>query len=135
MLVTIHDVFHASLLSLYCHTQEHGQNFPQPPPEIIDGEMEFEVESIKNHQYHGHRRKLQYLIRWKGYPSADDTWKDADQTFAPELIALYHCHHPLKDKRAHSSRRVAIHSSLPCHLVTPQLSLPPLPLHTMSPKS
>ena len=77
---------------------QHGPNFPRPPLEIVDGEAEFEVESIKNHCYHRRWRKLQYLIGWKGYPSADDTWEDADQTFAPELIALYHCHHPLKDK-------------------------------------
>ena len=125
---TIHDVFHASLLSLFRHTPQHGQSFSRPPLEIVDGEAEFKVESIKNHRYHGRRRKLQYLIGWKGYPSADDTWEDADQIFAPALIALYHRHHSLKDKRAHSSRRVAIHSSSLCLPATPPLSpllLPP----------
>ena len=117
---------------LYHHTQQHRQNFPHPPPEIVDGETEFEVESIKNHCFRGHRHKLQYLIGWKGYPSADNTWEDANQVFAPELITLYHHHHPLRDKRAHSSRRVAICSSLSCLLATLQTSLPPPPLHTMS---
>ena len=126
---TIHNVFHASLLSPYHHTPQHRQNFPHPPPEIVDGEAEFEVECIKNHRYHGRQCKLQYLIGWKGYPSADNTWEDADQTFAPELIALYHRHHPLRDKRTHSSRRVAIRSIPPCLLATlltsPLLPLPP----------
>jgi hypothetical protein len=60
---TIHNVFHTALLTPYSETPQHGSNFPCPPLEIIDGEMEFEVEAIKNHRFHGHRRKLQYLIR------------------------------------------------------------------------
>jgi hypothetical protein len=57
---TIHNVFHAGLLTPYSETPQHGSNFPRPPPEIIDGESEFEVEAIKNHRFHGRRRKLQY---------------------------------------------------------------------------
>ena len=125
---TIHDVFHASLLSPFRHTAQRGQDFPRPPPEMVEGEAEFEVEAIKNHRLYGRRRQLQYLIGWKGYPSADDTWENADQVFAPALIAQYHRHHPLQNKRARSSRRVAIRSSSSCLLVTPQ-SNPPPPLH------
>jgi Chromo (CHRromatin Organisation MOdifier) domain len=33
---------------------------------------------------------LQYLIKWKGYPESDNTWENADQVHAPELIKLYH---------------------------------------------
>jgi hypothetical protein len=62
---TIHNVFHASLLTPYAETLQHRSNFPCPPPEIIDGEMEFEVEAIKNHRFYGHQHKLQYLIGWK----------------------------------------------------------------------
>ena len=122
---TIHDIFHASLLSPFRHTAQRGQDFLRPPPEIVEGEAEFEVEAIKNHCFYGRKRQLQYLIGWKGYPSADDTWENADQVFALALIALYHRHHPLQDKRARSSRRVAIRSSLPCLLVTPQPSPQP----------
>ena len=117
---TIHNVFHAALLTPYSETPQHGSNFPHPPPEIIDGEMEFKVEAIKNHRFHGRWRKLQYLIGWKGYPSADDTWEDANQTFAPELITQYHRHHPLtKDKRTSSSRRVNIRSALCVQAIPP----------------
>jgi hypothetical protein len=41
---TIHNVFHGSLLSPYNETIEHGANFMQPPPELIEGEEEYEVE-------------------------------------------------------------------------------------------
>ena len=42
----IHDVFHASLLTPYHETIAHGPNFPAPPPDIIEGEKEYEVERI-----------------------------------------------------------------------------------------
>jgi len=42
----IHDVFHASLLTPYKETDEHGTNFLEPPPELIEGEEEWEVEQI-----------------------------------------------------------------------------------------
>jgi len=42
----IHDMFHASLLTPYKETDEHGTNFLEPPPELIEGEEEWEVEQI-----------------------------------------------------------------------------------------
>src|SRR6266436_6584197 len=45
----IHDVFHASLLNPYHETKEHGPNFTRPPPDLIEGEEEYEVEWIIAH--------------------------------------------------------------------------------------
>ena len=45
----IHDMFHASLLSPYSKTPAHGPNFSQPPPDLINGEVEYEVEQICNY--------------------------------------------------------------------------------------
>jgi hypothetical protein len=45
----IHDVFHASLLSPYTETSAHGPNYVRPPPDLIKGEQEYEVEHIINH--------------------------------------------------------------------------------------
>ena len=59
----IHNVFHASLLSAYHETTEKGLSTMPPPPEIIEGELEYEVEAIVNHRYHGPQKKLQYLVR------------------------------------------------------------------------
>jgi Integrase zinc binding domain len=42
----IHPVFHASLLSPYKEMEEHGTNYPEPPPDLIEGEEEYEVEEI-----------------------------------------------------------------------------------------
>jgi len=46
----IHDIFHASLLSPYRETETHGPNFMKPPPDLIEGEEEYEVEAITNHK-------------------------------------------------------------------------------------
>ena len=44
-----HPVFHAGLLTPYRTTIEHGQNYPRHPPDVIEGEKEWEVEVILNH--------------------------------------------------------------------------------------
>ena len=85
----IHDVFHASLLTPYHETTAHGPNFTRPPPDLIDGEEEYEVERIVAHRQFGRSKRLQYLIKWKGYPESDNTWEPADQVHAPELIKHY----------------------------------------------
>ena len=40
----IHNVFHAVLLCPYIENEIHGANFPQPPPELLEGEEVYEVE-------------------------------------------------------------------------------------------
>ena len=42
----IHPVFHASLLTPYHENETHGPNFIRPPPDIVEGEEEYEVETI-----------------------------------------------------------------------------------------
>jgi hypothetical protein len=44
----IHPVFHASLLSPYKEMEEHGANFPEPPPDLVEGEEEYKVEQVLN---------------------------------------------------------------------------------------
>ena len=85
----IHDMFHALLLSPYSKTPSHGPNFAQLPPDLIGGEEEYEVESIRSHQYFGRNKKLQFLIRWKGYTPSNDTWEPADSVHAPDLVKEY----------------------------------------------
>ena len=100
---TIHDVFHASLLRPYKETEQKGANYTRPPPDIENGEAEYEVEAIIKHRHHGRNQALQYLLKWKGYPDADNTWEPADQVYAPLLIKQYQKKHPIikprQDKR------------------------------------
>ena len=45
----IHDVFHTTLLQSYKENEVYGKNFTETPPELIEGEEVYEVESILNH--------------------------------------------------------------------------------------
>ena len=69
----IHPVFHASLLTDYKETSERGPNFLRLPPDLIDGEEEYEVEAVLRHR--GRPSRCTFLIRWKGYSTAEDTWE------------------------------------------------------------
>ena len=73
--VNLHDVFHANLLSPYVETEAHGPNYTRPPPEIEDEER-FEVERILKHRTH--QKKLQFWVKWKGYPEEKATWVDEE---------------------------------------------------------
>ena len=81
---------------------EHGTNYQWPPLEMIDDQEEYEVEQVISHQYYGHKKVLQYLICWKGYSVADNTWELADQVFMDALVKVYHNKHPLKEQGAPS---------------------------------
>jgi Chromo (CHRromatin Organisation MOdifier) domain len=70
--------------------EEHGSNFAQPPLELIDGQEEYEVEQIIDSRHMGHAKKLQYLLWWKGYLCAHDSWQDATEVHAPELVKEYY---------------------------------------------
>jgi hypothetical protein len=92
----IHNVFHASLLTPYRKTPQHGPNYIRPPPELVEGEHEYEVETIVNHRLYGKQKTLQYLLKWKGYPHVDNMWEPAAQVHAPVLIESYHQRRPLE---------------------------------------
>ena len=96
----IHPVFHASLLTPYVETDSHSPNFSRPSSDLIKGEAEYKVKNIRSHRRHGKQRQLQYLLKWKGYPESDNTWKPADQTHAPNLVKAYHRRHPLEQIKA-----------------------------------
>src|SRR5712675_886456 len=85
----IHDVFHTSLLMPYKETNKHGTNFLKPPPELIEGEEEWEVEQILGKCHFGRGKKLQYLVRWKGYSPTHDQWVDKSDITAEELVTIY----------------------------------------------
>src|SRR5260370_4113814 len=56
--------FHACLLTPYHENATHGDNFPQPPPDLIDGQEEWEIERIVGHSG---RKDRYYHVKWKGY--------------------------------------------------------------------
>jgi hypothetical protein len=96
----IHPIFHNNLLTPYIETNAHGPNFTRPPPDLIDGKAEYEVETIRSHCHFGKNKRLQYLLKWKGYPEADNTWESEDQLNAPDLLKQYNRHHNLDSIKA-----------------------------------
>jgi hypothetical protein len=42
----IHPMFHASLLTPYIETKEHGPNYTRPPSDMIEGEEQYKVKAI-----------------------------------------------------------------------------------------
>ena len=85
----IHPVFHASLLTRTIETEEYGEPYERPPPDIVEGEEEQEVETIVAHRGQGNR--IQYLIKWKGFPTSENTWLHKNGlTHAKEAVKEYH---------------------------------------------
>ena len=86
----IHDVFHVSLLKSYVP----GRGFIPPPPQLTnDGQVEFEVERILQHEdrrYRGHKSRRWYYVHWKGYDRSHDTWEPAaNLTSCPDKLTEY----------------------------------------------
>ena len=69
----IHDVFHAALLRPYKENEIYGENYTEPPPELVEGEEVYDVETILNHRRRG--RGYQYFIKWRGYPISNASWE------------------------------------------------------------
>jgi hypothetical protein len=82
----IHGVFHVDLLTPYIETNFHGPNYMRPPPDLIDGEEEYKVKSILRSWKYGRGRKIQYLVKWKGYPNSDNEWVNWDDMHADEVL-------------------------------------------------
>jgi hypothetical protein len=92
----IHPVFHSNLLRLDLNNALPTQHIPLPPPIVIDGENEWEVEQILDSRIR--YRKLQYKAQWKNHP-LDDTWYPAtDFTNAPEITQAFHHKYPMKPR-------------------------------------
>jgi len=63
-----------------------------PLPIVIDREAEWEVEEILDSRWH--RRRFQYLIKWKGYDCEHNSWESTSEVSTPALIAEFHRKHP-----------------------------------------
>jgi hypothetical protein len=96
---SIHPVFHIDLLTPYRETITHGPNYQRPVPELVDGEEEYSVEKILDSRKFGRRRRLQYLVKWEGYPDSDNMWVDKDDVFADDKVREFKALNP--DKEIH----------------------------------
>jgi chromodomain protein Y len=67
----------------------------RPPPDLIDGNEEYEVEVILTHQTYKNRQ-TRYLVKWKGYDSSENTWEpESNLSNAEEELSDYKTRHNL----------------------------------------
>jgi hypothetical protein len=96
-----------------------------PPPTLIDGEKEYEVETILDSRMRYNH--LGYLVKWKGYDESHNQWEDQMQLHTKSKIVQFHHKHPGAARHIN----VAIFDSIPftradlatswqsSHIVTP----------------
>ena len=139
----IHNVFHASLLTPYKETTTNGQQYQEPALDLVDGQPEWEVERIlgarKRHN------QLQYLVRWKGFSEAHDSWEPLTHINANQRIREFYQNNPLAVRTSIKEttpplpiiiRRIImsapiVPSTLPTEM--PALAYPPSPQPLMVP--
>jgi hypothetical protein len=97
----IHDVFHVDLLTPYIKTEFHGPNYTRPPPDLIQGEEEYKVKKVLDSRQYGRGHKVQYLVKWKGYPDSDNEWVNWNDMHADEALEEFRQCNPLS--RTHKS--------------------------------
>ena len=90
----VHNVFHAVLLRPYMENEVHGNNYPRPPPDLLEGEEVYTVERILKHRRRG--RGYQYYIQWEGYPITEASW-ESESAFSADgdTLANYKERHQL----------------------------------------
>lgn len=79
----IHPIIHVSELEPYFEDKFKRKQAP-PPPIIVNEEEEYEVEEILDKRKH--YGKIQYLIKWKGYPLSEASWEPETNLNCPELL-------------------------------------------------
>jgi len=89
----LHLVFNVVKLTLAPDDPIAGRKTEDHPlPIVIDREAKWEVEKILDSYWH--RRRFQYLIKWKGYGCEHNSWESTSKVSIPELTAEFHCKHP-----------------------------------------
>lgn len=93
----IHDVFHVDRFKPFISSPESlgRRSLPPPEPEVINGEVEYEVEAILAHR--SRRRRMEFLVKWAGYDAAkDSTWEPLKAlTNSPTILHKYCQEHEL----------------------------------------
>lgn len=84
----IHPIFHVSLLKKYQDPSSFSSDREvpsRPAPIEVEGEQEFEVEAILNERRV--RGKVEYLVKWRGYPEFEATWEPEENlSNSPEIM-------------------------------------------------
>jgi len=85
----LHPVFNMVKLSAAPEDLIPGRKPQAPLPSIvINGEAVWEVKEILDS--HWHRRRFQFLIKWKGFSGEHNSWEVVSDVKALDLIVEYY---------------------------------------------
>ena len=109
----IHPVFHECLLHPYHQGDFPSQKqSPPPPPEIVSGVEEAEVEYIINSKHVGNT--IHYLIHWKGFPHEENEWIPVKELANTQTaIKEFHCSNPDTPRLAIKIQKMSMEDA-PC---------------------
>ena len=89
----MHPVFNVVKLSATPNDPIPGRKpLAPPPPIVVDGEPEWEVEEVLDSCWH--RRRFQFLIKWRGFSREHNSWEVASNVKVLDLVAEYYRKHP-----------------------------------------
>jgi hypothetical protein len=81
-----HNVFNVMALEPYQTSKIPGRRQEPPPPEEIEGEKFWVVESIAKSRMNGRSKKVEYLVFWQGYAREEATWEPWDNLEGDEAV-------------------------------------------------
>jgi hypothetical protein len=90
----VHPVFNTVKLRPYVQDTISGRKPPPRPAPVIKGDKpRWEVEYIKDSRIF--RGKLQFLVKWRGFPQEESTWEPEDfLKHAKKAVQEFHAKHP-----------------------------------------
>ncbi|KAF8823142.1 hypothetical protein HHX47_DHR12000006 [Lentinula edodes] len=95
----LHPVFHVDKLYPWKGNSINGE-IPTPPEPVYledEDEPEYEVEEILDSRVRW--KKLEYLVKWKGYDAGHNSWEPAaNLSRAPKIVRAFHKKHPTAAK-------------------------------------
>jgi hypothetical protein len=101
----MHPVYHVSMVEPYRESKLPGRHQSPPPPEEIDGEKYWVVDKIAKSRLNRQKKRVEYLVFWKGYPPEEATWEpwehlEGDETVS-RMLKEFHERYP---RQARDSR-------------------------------
>lgn len=102
----IHPVFHVSLLEPHVRNCFPNRDQPPPPPVIVEGELEYEVNEILDSRVT--RGKVYYLVDWKGYGPEDRSWEPEENVEGNVQVQVFHQRYPRKPRPTPERRRTRV---------------------------
>ena len=108
----INPVVHIEKLEAYNQPDDPEDRPQRPPPTVEEDEdqfggEEFEVETLVNKRVKGKgkRKKVEYLVKWLGYPDHENMWVPEEDLECDELVGEYENNHAAKPLRSPRQRR------------------------------